>query len=69
MFLGVILVCGLSNIPTAVEGCVPIPSNRVFREESTCQQSLVIGTDKVKTGLPEGAYVTDAKCVQVSNAT
>lgn len=68
MFVGVIMVCGLVH-PAANEGCMHLPSNKLYSTESECREQLANGVDHVSSTRPEGSFVSDAKCFSLNKAT
>jgi len=68
MYIGIIMVCGIVS-PAAQEGCTALASNRLYTEESECLFELERGVVQTATTIPEGAYITDAKCFVLDNAS
>ena len=67
MYLGVILMCGLNPVfPGAIEGCIAVPSNRIFSELRECQESLIPGVDVVLQRAPPGVFVSSAECYVIA---
>lgn len=62
------MVCGLVH-PGATEGCMALPSNKLYSTKSECREQLENGVDYVSSTRPEGSYISDAKCFSLNKAT
>lgn len=65
MYLAIIVICGLADHPT---GCLAIINRTPHLSQAACEADLRQGVYGATAALPEGAFISDGRCVAMSVA-